>query len=136
MKLFSIDMEFLRKVRSEVDKSLQELRDDKIIGSSLDAEIDLYADLDSCRILYPVKDGLHFLFITSRATLHREHERPELAKESEIKGLWIVSTKSEHQKCERCYHRRRDVNLDKKYPGICYHCIDNITGVGEIRKYF
>ncbi|HQY22926.1 MAG TPA: zinc finger domain-containing protein, partial [Gammaproteobacteria bacterium] len=57
------------------------------------------------------------------------------AKRTLIEGLWIVVSASVYPKCERCWHRREDVNSNSKYPGICERCIDNIAGDGEAREY-
>jgi isoleucyl-tRNA synthetase len=122
-------------IRGAVSKKIQDCRDKKIIGSSLDAQVDFYADSHNRMLLSRLEDELHFWFIVSITNVYSDLDIPEDAQETEITGLYTVISFSPHPKCARCYHRRKDVDLDKKYPGICYRCIDNITGVGEVRKY-
>ncbi len=82
-----------------------------------------------------LKDECRFIFITSRANVHSETARPEAAKSTSIPGLWIIVSASSHPKCERCWHRRPEVNTNMEYPGICDRCIENIAGEGEVRRY-
>jgi len=112
-------------VRNEVNKALEEARTKGTIGSGLEAEVDLYCDATLFGLLSQFKDELRFVLITSRATLHESNES----------GLRITVAGSEHAKCERCWHRRRDVSAHPEYPGICSRCVENIKGPGEIRLY-
>ncbi len=125
----------IRHIRDEVNKVLEEARAEGIIGSSLEAEVDLYVDSLTYELLEFLKDECRFVFITSRAGIHPESERPATAKRTLIEGLWIVVFASVHPKCERCWHRRPEVNANTEYPGICERCIDNMIGEGEVREY-
>lgn len=122
-------------IRDEVNKALEEARAQGVIGSGLEAEIDLYADSKNYAILSMLKDECRFVLITSRADVHPETERPAIAKATAVAGLWVVVAASTHPKCERCWHRRPEINEYPEYPGICSRCIDNMAGDGEIRVY-
>jgi isoleucyl-tRNA synthetase len=39
-----------------------------------------------------------------------------------------------HEKCERCWHVRPDVNADANHPGLCGRCVSNLHGAGEARS--
>lgn len=122
-------------LRGAVNKALEEARMRGEIGSGLEAEIDLYCDVLTLEHLSKLKDELRFVFITSRADIHAEAKRPTTAIETAVAGVWIVVTPSPHTKCERCWHRREDVNTDPHYPGICTRCVENIASTGEVRQY-
>jgi isoleucyl-tRNA synthetase len=47
----------------------------------------------------------------------------------------IVVTASAHVKCDRCWHYRADIGLDKAHPQICGRCVSNLFGAGEVRTY-
>jgi hypothetical protein len=49
---------------------MEQMRHDKIIGSSLDAEVDIYCDDNTYKLLEKLGDELRFVFITSYA-LHK-----------------------------------------------------------------
>ncbi|MEO5572898.1 MAG: isoleucine--tRNA ligase [Gammaproteobacteria bacterium] len=129
--------EYIRAVREAVGKELEKLRVAGKIGSSLDAEVDLYCDADLYEELERLKDELRYVFITSYARIHPAAQRPSHAESvAEFADrLWIVATPSAHAKCIRCWHHREDVGADPEYPEICMRCVINITGPGEERHY-
>ena len=63
-------------VRDEVKKELEKLRVAGGIGSSLDAEVDIYCDDALRSVLTKLEDELRFVFITSYARVHSLQQRP------------------------------------------------------------
>ncbi len=122
-------------IRDEVNKALEVARAAEIIGSGLEAEVNLYCDAKNFQLLSKLKDELRFVLITSKATLHMETERPATAERTNIPGLWVTVLASEYPKCERCWHHTRDVGQNPQYPGICSRCVENVAGTGEERCY-
>jgi len=127
--------ERIRKIKNLVLKAIEIYRERKIIGSSLQAEIDIYTNSYNLMLLNRLEDELRYFFIVSRVDINADYNIPENAIETEDPDLFITVSVSEHPKCERCFHYQRDVNLDKKYPNICYRCIDTINGISENRNY-
>ncbi len=124
------------KVRIACSKEMEKLRVDKVIGSSLDAEIDLYCDDELLEALGKLEDELRFVLITSYARLHALADKPADAVVAEdISGLALVVKASEQKKCVRCWHHREDVGTSKDHPELCGRCIDNVEGDGETRHY-
>jgi isoleucyl-tRNA synthetase len=76
----------LRELRAQVTEAIEPLRKDKVLGSSLEAEVTVPSDEDP--------DLLAELFITS--TVH--------------KGDEVKVTKTQNRKCERCRRYMPDVN--------------------------
>jgi len=122
-------------VRDEVSKELEKLRMAGKIGSSLDAEVDLYCNKEFAELLNKLNDELRFVLIISNARVHRDSERPDNAAASELDGLWIRVAPSVHVKCIRCWHHREDVGLSTKHPELCGRCIENIDEQGELRSF-
>jgi isoleucyl-tRNA synthetase len=122
-------------IRDEINKQLEILRVDKVIGGSLDAEVDLYCDNDIKKQLEILGDELRFVLITSYARLHAIDEKTSEAINSEVSGLFIKVSASKHDKCVRCWHHREDVGSHEKHPELCQRCIDNVDGEGEDRQY-
>ncbi len=123
------------KVRTEVSKQLEAARKEGAIGSSLDAEVDLYCDTELYATLSKLQDELRFVLITSYARLHPVAEKPAAAEGTEMDGLLIQVSASSHAKCERCWHHREDVGGDPEHPQLCSRCVDNIDGDGELRGF-
>ncbi|MEE8233865.1 MAG: zinc finger domain-containing protein, partial [Gammaproteobacteria bacterium] len=122
-------------VRDEVNKELEKLRTDNQIGSSLDAEVDIYCNNEIKELLDSLEDELRFVFITSYARVHLDTDRPENAVPGSIENIWITANASKHAKCVRCWHHREDVGRDDKHPELCGRCIENVDGEGESRRY-
>jgi len=124
-------------VRDAVSKELEKLRVGGEIGSSLDAEVDLYADEETAALLGLLEDELRFVLITSYARVHDAAARPAVAVEVDIPGLqlWLRVTPSAHAKCVRCWHHREDVGVNPEHPELCGRCVENVAGDGEQRRY-
>ncbi len=134
-KMNSLFWDSILTIRTEVNKALEEARAAGIIGSGLEAEVDLFCEASLYSELAQLGDELRFILITSRADIHPLEERHNKAKETAVSGLWIDVFSSSHAKCERCWHRREDINVNPQFPGICARCVDNVAGSGEQRQY-
>ena len=127
-------IEVARDINTHIRKQLEEMRRDKAIGSSLDAEIDMYCDDVAFQALSKLGDELRFVFITSAARVHKIADKPSNALE--IGGsLAILVNKSAHQKCVRCWHHREDVAQNDHHPELCGRCVENVAGGGEKRVF-
>ena len=124
------------KVRVACSKEMEKLRVDKTIGSSLDAEVDLYCDAAMKSILSKLEDELRFVLITSSVRLHDLADKPDNAVTIDnLDGVALTVKASEHKKCARCWHHREDVGSNSEHPELCGRCVDNVTGEGEVRHY-
>lgn len=111
----------IRACRAEVTRTLEELRIAGKIGSSLQAEVTVYADGEKFELLTSLNDDLRFVFICSKTQVIRSAEDK------------IECAPLPHAKCERCWHVREDVGVDPAHPEICGRCVSNLHGEGEAR---
>jgi isoleucyl-tRNA synthetase len=109
--------------REVVLKELENKRIEGAIGSSLQAEIIIYADSELYNVLSAVADDLKFVYMVSRAEL----------RQGETNRIEVVPTKN--QKCERCWHYVASVGADAEHTNICKRCIENLFGTGETRNF-
>jgi isoleucyl-tRNA synthetase len=124
------------QVREQVSRELERLRVAGGIGSSLDAEVDLYCTPELKEVLDRLGDELRFVFITSYARVHGLEGRGDEAAPCELDGLFIAVAPSAHEKCIRCWHHREDVGSDPAHPQICGRCASNVaTDAGETREF-
>jgi len=49
--------------------------------------------------------------------------------------VFIKVSKSENEKCVRCWHHREDVGQHAEHIELCGRCIENVAGDGEKREY-
>jgi isoleucyl-tRNA synthetase len=125
------------EVRDAVSKELEKLRAAGDIGSSLDAEVDLYADDRTRALLGAIGDELRFVLITSYARVHALEEAPDSAVEAGVPAMVfrIRVTPSQYDKCVRCWHHREDVGSHAQHPELCGRCVENVDGDGEQRRF-
>ena len=124
----------MMQLKAAVSRPLERLRQQGEIGGSLDAEVDLYVDNTWHEKLNLLEDELRFILITSYARVHPIEEGTH-AESSDIEGVKVVVTASEHPRCARSWHHREDVGTNAQYPDIDARSICNITGEGELRNY-
>ena len=130
------------EVRSAVSKELEALRADKTIGSSLDAEVILYADDELQQVLRALGEELRFVLITSGAEVRNISDADDDCIEAKItdasgvnRTIRIRASASAHGKCVRCWHHREDVGSVSDHPELCGRCVENVAGNGELRSY-
>jgi len=126
------------ELRQSVGKELEQLRAAGGIGSSLDAELDLYCGSELLDKLTQLEDELRFVFIASYARVHPDTQRSDDAVHYTLASgdeLWVSVLASGHEKCVRCWHHREDVGGNKTHPELCGRCVENIDADGEVRKY-
>ena len=90
----------LRALRAKVTEAIEPLRREKVLGSSLEAEVTVPSDAD--------REFLQELFITS--TVHR--------------GDWQVGKTANH-KCGRCWRHLPEVKTDGD---LCARCDEVVNG--------
>jgi len=122
-------------VKTAVARQLELMRKEGVIGSSLDAEVELYCDGKLADVLNRLGGELRFALITSYASVAPMAEAPAEAIDSDVKGLRIAAWASAHQKCVRCWHHREDVGANTEHPELCGRCVDNVIGEGETRRF-
>lgn len=122
-------------VRLAIGPALEAARKAGAIGSSLDAELDLYCSDALLEVLKRLGDELRFALIVSETRLHSFAEQPATAVTTELNGLAVQVIASEQTKCVRCWHHRADVGIDAAHPELCGRCAENVAGAGEVRQF-
>ncbi|MBB3047747.1 isoleucyl-tRNA synthetase [Litorivivens lipolytica] len=124
----------IQEVKAAVNKAMEEARNNKVIGGSLQAEVTLYCDKTLQDELAKLGDELRFVLITSKANVADLSQSTD-AVSTELDNLEVAIRASEGSKCVRCWHHREDVGTVEAHPELCVRCVDNIEGDGEQRSY-
>lgn len=124
----------VKEIRDEVNKKLENARNEKIIGSSLQAEVTIFADDTKKAVLDTLGDELRFALIVSKVQVlpYADVNQDDL---TEIEGLAVKVSLSKANKCERCWHYVDSVGTIAGHETICSRCLENIEGKGEVRKF-
>ncbi|WP_392559298.1 isoleucine--tRNA ligase [Orbus mooreae] len=120
------------QIRDEVNKVLEQGRNDKVIGGSLEASVTLFADDKVFTALSALQNELRFVLLTSQACVKPLSEATQQAVATEMTGLKIELKKAQGDKCPRCWHYTVDNDPAKH---LCKRCDSNINGTGEIRHF-
>lgn len=124
-----------RLVRDCVNKALEQAKKESGIRSSLASDIVLYVKDDLLTQLKSIETELHFLFITSSATIKSWDQINEEATETSLPNLKLSIQASTHLKCNRCWHHQSDIGKNTDHPLLCGRCIKNVAGSGETRHF-
>ncbi|EKO3561520.1 isoleucine--tRNA ligase [Vibrio fluvialis] len=125
----------IQKVRGAVNKLLENARNEKTIGGSLQAEVTLFASDELAAKINNLEDELRFVLLTSKANVKPLAEKSDAAQATDIDGLFVQVNKTEAEKCDRCWHYTPDVGTIKGHETICGRCVSNVDGEGEVRKF-
>jgi isoleucyl-tRNA synthetase len=110
------DWETLLGVRDEVLKALEEARNRKLIGGSLEAQVRVSAPEPVYSLLERYRAQLRYVFIVSQVTL-----APAPSGDG-ASGIQVEVGKAAGQKCERCWNYSVHVGEDRDYPMVCERC--------------
>ena len=103
------------KFKELVAKQLEEARQAKTIGHSLNAKVTIYANPKAYDFLKENKDLLMTVFIVSDLQIEQIDE-----------DIKIEVSVAEGEKCERCWMYSKTVGEDKEHPTICHRCSEAI----------
>ncbi|MDY4594407.1 MAG: isoleucine--tRNA ligase [[Pasteurella] aerogenes] len=123
----------LLKVRTEVNRVLEQARNDKLIGAALEAKVTVYASDQILPLLTQLGDELRFVLITSQALVKPLAEAD--VAEGEFAGLAVKVERADGEKCPRCWHYSTTVGLNPAHPTLCSRCVENVDGEGELRQF-
>ncbi len=113
------DWERIFAIRDDVLKALEEARNDKQVGSSLEAKVVLTADKGTTMFLLNYYKDLRYIFIVSQVEVH------------EGDAMTVRIEKADGKKCERCWNYSTRVGEFANYPTVCERCN---TALSEIEK--
>jgi isoleucyl-tRNA synthetase len=101
------------EVRTDVQKTLENLRAQKVIGSSLEAVVTVHAESDLFQLLSKI-ENLREIFIVSQVNL--------------VEGKYTISAeKMGGEKCVRCWTYTYDLTKAGPTPGICPKCVEALS---------
>ncbi len=119
------EFEPIMALRSLVLQALETARQDKVIGQSLGASVDLYNVRDEDLLEKHAVD-LKELLIVSAVHVHAKEDIPPVGALIEEAGTVVISP-AEGEKCDRCWHIRTDVGDHNGHEHICSRCADILS---------
>ena len=108
-------------VRSHVLKGLEEARNAKQIGKSLEAQVDLYLSDQQQQLLTDLDEDVALLLGVSSLHIHPLAEAPADAAKYDD-GVAVKVSPAVGETCARCRMVKEDVGSDDAYPMLCARC--------------
>jgi len=112
--------EKFKGIRSNVLKTLEEARDAKMIGKSMEAQVNLYVDKDTNQLLNDLNTNVRLLLIISKLEVEDLDQAP--ADADQFKGMAVKVSPAQGSVCARCRMTKTDVGSDTAYPELCARC--------------
>lgn len=106
-------------VRDDVLKALEEARNEKTIGKSLEAKITIVPKDEQTKEVLKSMEHLHQFLIVSEAVIS-DHATDAKT----YKYVDVAVEKHPGEKCQRCWMASETVGEDKDYPELCTRCAD------------
>ena len=110
----------LIQIREGVNSALESQRQQKVIGTPLEARVRLTARNGVQTLLERYASDLPMLFIVSQVTVD---ERPT----SDDTGLAVSVERADGTKCVRCWRYVNDISTEPAYAGICGRCVGAVS---------
>ena len=110
---FVAKWDFIYSNREAVNKVLEEKRNEKLIGKSLEAKIIIHCNSETAEKYKAISDHLSEILIVSDVEVSADRNDSET--EFEV-------VKAEGGKCERCWTYSTTVGSDSEHPTLCERC--------------
>ncbi len=120
--------ESLIRIRSTVLKVLEEARQAKFIGNSLEAKVTLAGGDGYASVLESYERMLPALFIVSQVELGNPSKEETFFGETE--GLQASVSRADGDKCERCWIYSTGVGGDPDFRTVCPKCSSTLKAIG------
>ncbi len=104
-------------IRDDVLKQLEEARNAKVIGSSLQAKVILTVDKETMMFLLNYYEELRYIFIVSQVEVHEDD------------AFSVKIEPADGEKCERCWNFSTRVGEFEKFPTVCERCIEALNEI-------
>ncbi|MFJ7677664.1 isoleucine--tRNA ligase [Peribacillus sp. NPDC097206] len=108
-------------VRDNVLKALEEARNQKVIGKSLNAKVTVYVNEETRNLLDSIEESFEQLFIVSEFDIAGDVASAP-SEAVKLEDMAILVTKAEGETCERCWNVSQDVGQVEEHPTLCPRC--------------
>jgi isoleucyl-tRNA synthetase len=152
------DWDKLMRVREEVFKALELARKEKMIGSGLEAKVELKGASFLIDFLQRYQGVLRYLFIVSQVELLTDENPRGIRDDTGFSDLEVDSlvesllgkgsglptsgnpylavriSRAEGKKCERCWNYSTQVGSDPAFPTVCERCSAALKDISNDRE--
>ena len=111
--------------RSDVNKSLETAREEKVIGKSLQAKLHIFANEETKALLDSVGEELATYLMVSQLEIHDIAEAS--ADATAYEGYSLAIEHAHGETCERCRAVKEEVGTIEAAPHLCARCANIVV---------
>ncbi|MDC6447601.1 isoleucine--tRNA ligase [Alphaproteobacteria bacterium] len=111
----------LKQIRKVITGALEKKRSEKIIGSSLEAHVDIYLDKSTLEKVENYK--MDEISITSSFSFHELNDNIDGFSIEEVSNVKVVVSKNYGKKCQRCWKYKQSLIREE----LCERCENAIS---------
>ena len=112
--------ERLFEIRDSVLQALEDARNSKVIGSSLEARVELAASGETLELLTRYRKELRYVFIVSQV---------DVSGSGQADDFTVKVALAEGHKCERCWNYSTRVGESNRYLTVCERCVEALEEI-------
>ncbi len=109
----------IHAIRDDVQKALENARNAKVIGSSLEAKVALYCSAELLPFVKSVEEMLPTVLIVSQVSVSGEGAGDFTG---DVEGLSVSVAHADGGKCCRCWSYSESVSDEGEHAGLCARC--------------
>lgn len=113
-------------VKGEAAKAIEAARQNKVVGHSLDAAVEVAAPEPLRAMLETHQDDLRALLIVSDLRVVEGQGIANAYRSADIPGLVVGVSRAKGEKCHRCWNYSSTVGESRKHPTLCARCLENL----------
>ncbi|MBI4115741.1 MAG: class I tRNA ligase family protein, partial [Candidatus Omnitrophica bacterium] len=131
------DWEDFLAIRDPINRELEKKREEKVIGSSLEAKVVLTTDNpELLDYLERLKKDLPFALIVSQVEIVAKANRDSwnmisltLPSDGRTRSVGIRVEEAEGKKCVRCWNYSNFVGTHPEHPALCEKCVEAVSKI-------
>jgi len=137
------DWEDFRVIRDPINREIERKREMKLIGSSLEAKIELAVEDQELRdFLGRIEKDLALALVVSQGRVVAKADGADwsfvsvtLPSDGKTRSFGIRVSQAEGEKCVRCWNFSTRVGENSEHPKLCQKCMDAVSGKKWGKKY-
>lgn len=117
-------------LRQEASKILEEARSEKIIGSSLEAKLEIVGPHDFIAQIGEMEDPEGFFIVSQLELIAEETSEVDQSDQNPLQGVSVKVARAEGAKCPRCWIWSTNIGTDPEFPEVCPRCAGVLSDIG------
>ncbi|MDR3605109.1 MAG: isoleucine--tRNA ligase [Syntrophaceae bacterium] len=116
-------------LRQEASKILEEARSEKVIGSSLEAKLEITGPLDFIAEIGEMEDPEGFFIVSQLELIEGDTFEIDKDDQNPLLGVRVKVARAEGAKCPRCWIWSTKIGTHPEFPEVCPRCANVLSDI-------